>query len=153
MSRRFVTVPLRYGVCRDFIEQHHRTHADGMNPSHVFSLGAVEAGTLVGVIMVTRPVSRVLAADAQMTLEVHRAATDGTEHANSYLYAAAARAAFALGYDRLITYTQEGESGATMRAAGWRIVAERPPRGSWNAKSRPRIDRGGGGARTLWETP
>jgi len=81
-----------------------------------------------------------------------RSATDGTPNANSMLYAAAWRAASALGYRRLVTYTQDGESGASLRAAGYRIVAERPARPGWSVPSRPRDDHGVDGiARTLWE--
>ena len=84
------------------------------------------------------------------------AGTDGTPNANSCLYGAAWRAAQALGYRRLITYTQEGESGASLRGAGWKVVAERPARGSWaesSVKLRDKRDpKGTGGVqRTLWE--
>jgi hypothetical protein len=61
-----------------------------------------------------------------------------------------------MGYRRLITYTQDGESGASIRGAGWRVVAERPARGSWSESSvalrHLRDDEGSGGVnRTLWE--
>lgn len=105
----------------------------------------------MGVAIVGRPVSRVLAAEGN-TLEVIRTATDGTRNANSMLYGAARRAAFAMGYDRLITYTQEGETGASLRAAGFHVLAERPARKGWDAPSRPRETKGTEGvARTLWE--
>jgi hypothetical protein len=49
-------------------------------------------------------------------------------------------------------YTEEGESGASLKAAGWRVVAERPARPGWNTPSRPRDRRGTEGIpRTLWE--
>lgn len=68
------------------------------------------------------------------------------------LYGACWRAARALGYDRLITYTQDGETGASLRAAGYRVVGERPPRAGWNVPSRPREAKGTEYvARTLWE--
>ncbi|MGN9796199.1 XF1762 family protein [Streptomyces sp. OZ13] len=51
-------------------------------------------------------------------LEVTRTATDGTRNANSLLYGAAWRAAKALGYTRLITYTQASETGASLRGTG-----------------------------------
>jgi hypothetical protein len=48
--------------------------------------------------------------------------------------------------------TQADESGASLRAAGYRVVASRPPRPGWSCPSRPREDRGVDGiARTLWE--
>jgi hypothetical protein len=104
--------------------------------------------------MVGRPIAR--AFDDGRTLEVNRTATDGTPNANSALYGAAWRAAKALGYLRLITYTQAGESGASLRGAGWRVIAERPARASWSASSvtlrHLRHPVGAGGVeRTLWE--
>lgn len=88
-----------------------------------------------------------------LTVEVTRTATDGTRNANSMLYAAVARAAFALGYRRIVTYTQAGESGSSLRAAGYRVIARRPPRSGWTTPSRPRRDHGVDGiARTLWES-
>ncbi|WP_345486006.1 XF1762 family protein, partial [Planotetraspora phitsanulokensis] len=79
-------------------------------------------------------------------------ATDGARNANSMLYGAAWRAARALGYVRAITYTQEGESGASLRASGWKPVAECPPRPGWDCPSRPRKASGNENvARTRWE--
>ena len=72
-------------------------------------------------------------------------------NANSLLYGAAWRAAKALGYTRLITYTQEGESGASLRGAGWTVLAQRRPRRGWSCASRPRTAQGTDNmARTLW---
>lgn len=105
---------------------------------------------LVGVAIVGRPVARSF--DDGRTLEVTRVATDGTPNASSMLYAAAWRAASAMGFRRLVTYTQHGESGASLRAAGWSVIAERPPRPGWNMPSRPRQLRGTESVqRYLWE--
>ena len=106
--------------------------------------------TLVGVCIVSRPVARTY--QDGLTLEVSRTATDGTKNANSMLYGAAWRATKALGYGRLITYTQADESGASLRAAGWRVIAERSARKGWDAPSRPRDnDKYISTQRTLWE--
>lgn len=112
---------------------------------------ADEAGVLRGVAIVGRPVAR--SYDNGTTVEVTRCATDGTANAASMLYAACWRAAKALGYRRLITMTHTaGESGASLRAAGYRVVAERPARTGWTTPSRPREDRGADRIpRTLWE--
>ncbi|MFD4611942.1 XF1762 family protein [Streptomyces sp. NPDC058440] len=76
----------------------------------MFAVGAAdETGILRAVAIVGRPVARHL--DDGTTLEVTRTASDGTRNANSLLYGASWRAAKALGYRRLITFTQEGESG------------------------------------------
>lgn len=45
----------------------------------------------------------------------------------------------ALGYRRLLTYTLASEPGASLRAAGWRVVGETTGR-SWDAPGRPRVD-------------
>ncbi|WP_431959321.1 XF1762 family protein [Actinacidiphila sp. bgisy160] len=119
----------------------------------VFAVGAADDdGVLRAVAMVGRPVARHL--DNRQTLEVTRTATDGAPNANSMLYGAAWRAAQAMGYTRLVTYTQEGETGVSLRAAGWRVLAQRPPRRGWDCASRPRQSRGVDNvARTLWEAP
>ena len=55
-----------------------------------------------------------------VTLEVTRVCVlEGNRNANSMLYGACARAAKGLGFERLITYTLENESGSSLRAAGW----------------------------------
>lgn len=141
--------PVTQAAAREFVAQWHRHLAPP--PGSVFQVGAADGdGVLRGVLMAGRPVARHF--DDGLTLEVNRSATDGTRNANSMLYAAAWRAAAALGYRRLITYTQAGESGASLRGAGWRVVAERPARRGWDVPSRPRRLRGTDGVqRTLWE--
>lgn len=142
-------VPIDLSTAQGFIADHHRHHRPPVG--HKFSVGvADDRDVLVGVAVVGRPVARYF--DDGMTLEVNRTATDGTKNANSMLYGAAWRAAQALGYRRLITYTQAGESGSSLRAAGWRNVGELPPRRGWTTPSRPRVDRGVDGIpRMLWE--
>ncbi len=142
-------VPIRFKDACGFVEMWHRHHAPPIG--HKFSLGVADSDhVLRGVAIVGRPVSRAL--DDGMTLEVTRTATDGTANANSMLYGASWRAARALGYLRLVTYTQAGESGVSLRAAGWRVVARRRPRPGWDVPSRPRALKGSEGIpRTLWE--
>ena len=141
-------VPVDFATACQYVAMWHRHHQQPTG--HKFSIGVADAGVLVGVIIVGRPIAR--AYDDGETLEVTRSATDGTRNANSMLYAAAWRTASSLGYRRLVTYTQSGESGASLRAAGWRVVAERPARGGWNVPSRPRDDKHPTGIpRTLWE--
>jgi hypothetical protein len=87
-----------------------------------------------------------------MTIEVCRVASDGHKNACSMLYAACSRASFALGYRRVITYTQAEEGGSSLRAAGWRVIASRPARVGWSVPSRPRDNgRYVPSNRQLWE--
>jgi len=140
-------VPINFADACAFVAEWHRHHEPPVG--HKFSVGAAEGDRLVGVCIVSRPVARHL--DNGHTLEVVRTATDGTDNANSMLYGAAWRATKALGYDRLITYTQAGESGSSLRAAGWRVVAERPARPGWDVPSRPRQTKNANVQRYLWE--
>lgn len=141
-------VPVDFDTACRFVAMWHRHHEPPKG--HKFSIGVASDETLVGVVMVGRPVARVL--DNGQTLEVTRSATDGTQNANSMLYAAAWRATKALGYHRLVTYTETGESGTSLRGAGWQVVAERPARPGWSVPSRPRDDSDYRSIpRTLWE--
>lgn len=141
-------VPVSFRDAADFVEAWHRHNKPPL--SHKFSIGAADGDKLVGVAIIGRPVAR--SYDDGLTLEVTRTATDGTRNANSLLYGAAWRAAKALGYGRLVTYTQGDETGSSLRAAGWRVIAERKQRRGWDTPSRPR-DNGSylSTTRTLWE--
>lgn len=115
-----------------------RTHRKLRAPiGGLFALAAVVGGEVRAVVIVSRPVARGLADD--YTCEVTRLASDGTRNACSFLYRAAWRAARALGYRRLITYTMLDESGSSLRGAGFRLAGEYGG-GSWSTPSRPRVD-------------
>jgi hypothetical protein len=119
-----------------YVARHHRHHPPVVGAK--FCIGVAEGERVCGVAIVGRPVARHL--DDGWTLEVTRVATDGTKNAASALYGGARRAAFALGYRRLITYTLASELGTSLRAAGWRVVGEVKGR-SWSCVSRPRVDK------------
>jgi hypothetical protein len=103
-----------------FVARHHRHHQP--TPVAKFSIAAVHGDEVVGVVIVGLPKAR-MAMDG-WTLEVTRLASDGTRNACSLLYGAARRAAFALGYRRIITYTLAEEEGASLRASGFVLDAE-----------------------------
>ncbi|WP_329941421.1 XF1762 family protein [Streptomyces sp. BE147] len=142
-------VPVRSRDAASFVRQWHRHHRPPAG--QILGVGAVDQhGVLRAVAIVGRPVARHW--DDGTTLEVTRTCSDGALNANSLLYGASWRAAKALGYSRLLTYTQSGESGASLRGAGWTVIAQRPPRPGWSTPSRPRSAHGTENlARTLWE--
>ena len=128
-------VPVTRDVARRFIGEHHRHN---LPPNMVrLAVGVASEGQLVGVATAHNPVARAL--DDGFTLEVTRSCTDGTPNANSMLYGAVTRAAKALGFHRLYTYTLAEEAGSSLKAAGWVKDAELPSRPSWDGQSRPRI--------------
>jgi hypothetical protein len=138
--------PITQKEAFEFIRLHHRHHQAPRGWK--FGIALNDGTKIVGVIVVGRPVARKL--DNGWTLEVTRCCTDGTKNASSKLYGAAARAASAMGYKRLITYTLEAEPGTSLVAAGWKSLYTTPGK-SWNVKSRPRVDKHPIGQKTLWE--
>ena len=141
-------MPVTIQDARAFVAQHHRHHRPPVGG--LFAVGVAEAGKIVGVAIVGRPISRML--QDGWTAEVTRVATNGTKNACSMLYAACRRAALALGWRRLVTYTLPEEGGASLRGAGWRVVAERTGGGPWTRQRRPRIDRHPTQEKLRWET-
>ena len=127
--------PMTLKEANAYVEQHHRHH--GPVTGHKFSIGLSDGEKIVGVAIVGRPVSRHL--DDGWTLEVNRLCTDGTRNACSMLYAAAWRAARAMGYKRLVTYILDTENGASLRAAGWKCVGQAGGL-RWTGKRRPEVD-------------
>ena len=143
-------IPVTFDEARRFVAAFHRHH--GPPAACRITCGvADEAGILRGVAIAGYPVARVL--HDRLTLEVTRTCTDGTPNANSMLYAAIWRAARALGYTRLLTYTQDGESGSSLRAAGWRVVAAVRPRPGLPYPAQDFHGRVDGISRTRWEAP
>lgn len=137
---------IKFADAAAFVSEHHRHHTPPAG--HLFSIAAYEGERLCGVVIVGRPVAR--AHQDGVTAQVTRLCTDGTKDACSFLYGRAARAALALGYTRIGTYTLASESGASLRAAGWRIVSEVKGR-SWDTPSRRRTDKHPPVDKLLWE--
>lgn len=144
-----LVTPIDFAEANAFVSAFHRHHKPVVGCKFCVAVSS-ESGKVCGVCLVGRPVSRHL--DDGWTLEVNRCCTDGTRNACSILYGTAWRAAKALGYRKLITYTLPEEGGASLRAAGWRLIGERGG-GNWNVKSRPRIDTAQhlAGQKLLWE--
>lgn len=153
--------PIDFAEANAFVAKYHRHHkpmpgvkfciaVSSREVKELIPSGPHEVWTVRGVVMVGRPVAR--NSDNGWTLEVNRCCTDGARNACSMLYGAAWRAAKALGYRRLITYTLPAEGGASLRAAGWKCIGERGG-GNWNVPSRPRIDTAEllQGQKLLWE--
>jgi hypothetical protein len=90
----------------------------------LFAVAVRQLRRTVGVAIIGRPVAQAL--------------QDGvTAEVCSLLYGAARRAALALGYRRLITYTLTTESGASLRGAGWEPTAT-VKGGDWDRPGRRR---------------
>lgn len=139
--------PITFEEACEFIAANHSHHLPPQGWK--FGIAVNDGKAIVGVIVVGRPVARHL--DDGWTLEVTRCCTDGTtKNTASMLYGSAWRAARAMGYRRLITYTLKEEAGTSLIAAGWKIIGETKG-GTWNRKGRPRFDKHPTGQKVLWE--
>lgn len=115
MGHKFSVVPLELKELNALVAAWHRHHKPVQG--HRFSLGVVMDGRLVGGCSVGRPVARLTS--SKKVLEVTRLVTDGTLHACSALYGAAARVGAAMGYERIQTFILNSEPGTSLKAAGW----------------------------------
>lgn len=146
MRQRLAIAPVDFEAAAAFVREHHRHHTPPVG--HKFSLAAWLGDRCVGVVIVGRPVAR--HRDDGQTLEVTRLCTTGERNVCSFLYGAAARAAFALGYRRIGTYILKREPGTTLAAAGWKLIGEVRGR-SWSTPSRVRTDKHPTEAKLLFE--
>ncbi len=130
------SIPLTLREANEFIKKYHRHNKPVQG--YKFAIGAVKDGRLVGVAIVGRPVARNL--DDGLTAEITRVCTDGTKNANSFLYARCKKICQLMGYKRVITYTLDEESGASLRAVGAEIDGETKPAGpaGWSSRGRKR---------------
>jgi hypothetical protein len=138
--------PITLRGANAFVAQHHSHHPPVRGC--VFCVSCYNDERLCGVVIVGRPVSRML--DDGLTFELVRVCTDRTPHAASKLIAAATRAARAIGYIRGVSYVLAHEAGTSYRAAGW-IDTGPAGGGSWHRATRPREDRAPTGPKRRWE--
>jgi len=143
-----VIVPCAIGDAKAFVAQHHRHH--GAPQGGLWAVGVAAGAHMVGVAIVGRPVARMLM-DGWTAEVIRVCVVEGYPNACSMLYAACRRAALALGWRKLVTYTLPEEGGASLRGAGWRVVAERTGGGSWSRTQRPRVDRHPMQEKMRWE--
>ena len=126
-------VPMTLRAARAYVKEQHR-HAKKIQGG-LFAVGAEEAGRFVGCAIVAMPVARML--QDGRTVEIRRCCTDGTRNACSFLYRVCVRVANAMGYRRVLTYTLESESGASLRGAGFKVT-KRTRAEHWNRRFRVR---------------
>lgn len=108
--------PLTLRQANEYIEKNHRHHKPVQG--HRFSIGAVDnAGSILGVAVVGRPVARMV--NAYDVAEVTRLCTAGEKNVCSFLYSACARICREMGFKKIQTYILETETGGSLAASGW----------------------------------
>jgi hypothetical protein len=121
-----IAIPMTLAEANEFVANFHR-HNKPVTGAR-FAVGASDGTQLVGVAIVGRPIARQLQAQGATTAEVTRCCVHDNAPLGtcSFLYASCWRAWRAMGGRRLVTYTLQTESGASLRGAGWRVIAELP---------------------------
>ena len=127
-------IPIKQKKAKDFINQFHRHHK--APHGDIYRIGLEKDKILIGVIMIGRPINRIL--DDGLTVEILRCCIQGYhKNACSKLYGSAVRIAKNLGYEKIITYTLQKESGSSLKAVGFKD--EKKIKGRlWNTPTRPR---------------
>lgn len=135
-----ITLP----TANDFVNKTHRHHSAIPAGFVWFCSGAIVNEKLVAVAICGRPTNR--NNDDGQTVELLRLASDGTANCPSALMGACAKAAQAMGARRIITYTLESESGASLRGAGY-VLEKKGIKSCWmkgtsrrTAVDRPHMD-------------
>lgn len=152
--------PVTIREARHFVGEHHRHHQPPQGGLFAVAVSCQRTGVagtvstmpfIIGVAIVGRPVAP--GRQDGYTAEVTRLCVlEGFPNACSMLYGASWRAARSLGYRRIGTYIRKDEPGTSLKAAGWRLIAEIAAR-SWEKSnpSRPRVDKTEIVQRQLWE--
>jgi len=131
-------VPVAIKEANAFVKRYHRHNAPVLIAR--FAIGATLDSELIGVAIVGNPVARKLGKEG--VAEVTRLCTNENAPLGtcSFLYARCWRVWEAMGGKRLVTYTLQSESGASLRGAGWIQEALLDGSEGWNRPSRPRTN-------------
>lgn len=148
MVERTLTLrPIGRDEANELVRRFHRHHKPVQG--YKFAVALERDGEKVGAAIAGRPVAR--NNDDGTTLEVTRLVVrEGVKNGCSMLLGAIRRAAFALGYMRVLTYTLRSESGVSLMAAGW-VQTGVTDGGSWSRPSRGRTDKHPLEAKVRWE--
>jgi len=142
VSDKLRALPVSLRVANDFVATYHRHSGRTARNGGKFAVGCGFGAELVGVAIVGNPLSATLMDG--YTAEVTRVCVrpDAPKNTCSFLYGASWRAWRAMGGERLVTYTLQEESGASLRASGFKVVGEVAPHNRWAEKgSRDGLDR------------
>ena len=149
VQRPVEVIPVTLGMAKVFIEHVHR-HLPKIH-AWKYGVGLQDPVSLVGVVVVGRPVARAL--DDGQTLEIVRCCLleNIAKNAASMLLGRACRIGKDMGFSRMITYTLPEEAGTSLRASGFQEDGKTKG-GQWNCESRPRRTRGDveASAKTRW---
>ena len=130
-------IPVTLKQANKFVAYYHRHH--GPVTGWKWGVGLCADGELVGVGIAGRPTSRMRQKKEPQTIEITRVCTRGHANAPSMLYGALSRAAFALGYTKVISFILCEETGHSLKCANFVCTGETTG-GGYSRPSRKRRD-------------
>tara|TARA_Y100000590_G_C15725159_1_gene1014949 strand:- start:2695 stop:3171 length:477 start_codon:yes stop_codon:yes gene_type:complete len=115
----FEAYPLSLKQAKRFVSENH-SHNKAPHV-HIFSIGVKYKGKPVGVGCVALPSARALMDGYSCEITRLCVSDDAPKNACSFLYGRLCRAAFAMGYLRIYTYSLESERSSSIKASGFKI--------------------------------
>lgn len=123
--------PTTLRAANDFVQAYHRHNGRTSRDGGKFAIACYCGDELVGVAIVGNPLSATYMNKTKYghVAEVLRTCTNerAPKGAVSFLYGACTRVCRDMGFDLLVSYTLDTESGASLRGAGWRNAATTKP--------------------------
>lgn len=107
--------PIHLKEANEWVKRYHRHNIPTAGGK--FSIAVYSDENMCGCAICGRPTARKL--DNGRTLEIYRCCTDGTKNACSKLYGACVKIGFAMGYERIITYSLTSENGSSLMASNF----------------------------------
>lgn len=137
MAKLLSTKPITIKAANEFIKGFHRHHRPTIRNSGRWALAAVNlSDEVVGVVIAGNPVSASYMDGYTLELTrlcVKEGAPKGT---CSFLLSKSCAIWRTMGGQRVITYTLETESGASLKGAGWKLSGIVRPHKGWTNKSK-----------------
>lgn len=137
MAKVLITKPITIKHANEFIKQFHRHHRPTIRNSGRWALAAVGCGNeIVGVVIAGNPVSATYMDGFTLELTrlcVKEGAPKGT---CSFLLSKSCSIWRNMGGNRVITYTLESESGASLKGAGWKLSGTVKPHKRWTNRTK-----------------
>lgn len=137
IGRKLKAMPITIKLANQFIRDHHRHHRPTVRNNGRWAIACINSEeTLVGVAIASSPVSASYMDGS--TLEVTRlcVSENAPKGACSFLLGRCCAVWRQMGGKRILTYTLQSESGASLRGAGWTLVGTVRPHKRWEAKSK-----------------
>lgn len=138
MATKIKSKPITIKRANEFVQANHRHHRPTSRNTGKWAISAVCSDTeqLFGVAISGNPVSATYMDG--FTLEVTRLCVleDAPKGTCSFLLANCAAIWKRMGGKRILTYTLDYESGASLKGAGWEQVGTVSPHNNWKNKSK-----------------